>query len=111
MILAHAAVVRNLKSVVYIRGGYQSTLDRLFKKGLLKRDKQSHAFKYRAAKQRKAFIGELIQNVTQDYTLADEDSLLTAFVSLSAEMDNAQLNKLDKLIQDYRATRSPQGKV
>jgi len=96
------------------RGGtlntIQSTLDRLFKKGLLKRKKESHAFQYRAAKQRKAFIGELIQDVTQDFTLGDEDSLLTAFVSLSTEMNEAQLDKLEKLIQDYRSTLSAEEK-
>jgi len=92
------------------RGGslntIQSTLDRLFKKGLLKRDKEGHAFRYRAAKQRKAFIGDLIKDVTQDFTLADEDSLLTAFVSLSSELNQQQLEKLELLIQDYRSNLS-----
>lgn len=92
------------------RGGtlntIQSTLDRLFKKGLLKRDKEGHAFQYRAAKPRKAFIGELIQDVTNDFTLTDEDSILTTFVSLSAELNDEQLDRLDELIQDYRSTIS-----
>jgi predicted transcriptional regulator len=96
------------------RGGtlntIQSTLDRLFKKGLLTRNKESHAFHYRAAKQRKAFIGQLIKDVTQDFTLADEDSVLTAFVSLSSELNEAQLDKLDELIQDYRAKSSKEEK-
>ena len=89
------------------RGGslntIQSTLDRLYKKGLLKRKKESHAFRYRAATHRKAFIGQLIKDVTQEFTDGDEDSLLAAFVSLSAEMDEQQLDKLDKIIQDYRS--------
>lgn len=92
------------------RGGtlntIQSTLDRLFKKGLLTRNKEGHAFQYRAAKQRKEFIGQLIRDVTQDFTFADEDSLLTAFVSLSSELNETQLTKLDKIIQDYRAKNS-----
>lgn len=90
------------------RGGslntIQSTLDRLFKKGLLKRQKESHAFHYRAAKPRKDFIGQLIKDVTEDFTLGDEDSLLTAFVSLSSELNVEQLDKLEKLIQNYRLT-------
>ena len=89
------------------RGGslntIQSTLDRLYKKGLLKRKKESHAYRYRAANQRKAFIGQLIKDVTQEFADDDEDSLLAAFVSLSAEMDEQQLDKLDKIIQDYRS--------
>jgi len=88
------------------RGGtlntIQSTLDRLYKKGLLKREKESHAFQYRAANQRKAFIGQLIRDVTQDFADSDEDSLLAAFVSLSAELDVEQLDKLDTVIQEYR---------
>jgi len=97
------------------RGGtlntIQSTLDRLFKKGLLKRDKEGHAFQYRAAKPRKAFIGELIKDVTHDFTLGDEDSILATFVSLSTELNEEQLDRLEKLIQDYRSTISLEEKV
>tara|TARA_R110002096_G_scaffold377631_2_gene571451 strand:- start:3676 stop:4152 length:477 start_codon:yes stop_codon:yes gene_type:complete len=89
------------------RGGslntIQSTLDRLFKKGLLNRHKESHAYRYQAAQERKEFIGQLIKEVTQDFTLADEDSLLAAFVSLSAELDEKQMDKLEKMIIDYRS--------
>jgi len=96
------------------RGGtlntIQSTLDRLFKKGLLKRNKESHAFQYRAAKHRKAFIGDLVQDVTRDFTLGEEDSLLTTFVSLSNEMNEAQLEQLEKMILDYRSTISSEEK-
>ena len=88
------------------RGGtlntIQSTLDRLFKKGLLLRKKESHAYQYSAAASRKAFIGQLIRDVTRDFTGDNEDSLLAAFVSLSTELDEAQLEKLDKSIQAYR---------
>ncbi|PCI72966.1 MAG: TrmB family transcriptional regulator [Gammaproteobacteria bacterium] len=97
------------------RGGtlntIQSTLDRLFKKGLLSRDKQGHAFQYRAAKQRKAFIGQLIKDITQDFTIGDEDSLLTAFVSLSSELNEGQMDVLEKMIQDYRSKVSKEEKV
>jgi len=97
------------------RGGtlntIQSTLDRLFKKGLLKRDKEGHAFQYRAAKERKAFIGELIKDVTHDFTLGDEDSILAAFVSLSTELNEDQLDRLEKLIQNYRTTKSLEDKA
>ncbi|MBL4729530.1 MAG: BlaI/MecI/CopY family transcriptional regulator [Gammaproteobacteria bacterium] len=88
------------------RGGtlntIQSTLDRLYKKGLLVRKKEGHAFQYSAAASRKAFIGQLIRDVTRDFTGDDEDSLLAAFVSLSTELDESQLEKLDRSIQEYR---------
>lgn len=47
-----------------IRGGslntIQATLDRLFKKGLLHRSKQSHAFIYESAMDKHTFLGKLI---------------------------------------------------
>ncbi len=89
------------------RGGslntIQSTLDRLFKKKLLIRNKVGHAYQYSAATNRKEFIGLLIKDVTYDFTSGDGESLLAAFVSLSAELNEEHLDKLEKLIQDYRS--------
>ena len=90
------------------RGGtlntIQSTLDRLFKKNLLKRDKIGHAFQYRAAKQRKDFIAGLIKDTTDDFTSPDEDTILAAFVSLSSELNEDQLDQLEQLIKNHRLT-------
>ena len=62
----------------------QSTLDRLYKKKLLIRNKAGHAFIYR-------------------YT-DNEDTLLAAFSSLSAEMTETQLQALASLIDQRRAS-------
>lgn len=87
------------------RGGslntIQSTLDRLHKKGVLTREKQGHAYQYRAALDKKAFIGDLIRKVTQDFS-PDNDQLLAAFVSVSAGMDETHLDRLEQLIHDSR---------
>lgn len=87
------------------RGGtlntIQSTLDRLHKKGLLTREKQGHAYHYRAAMDRQTFVGALIRSVTLDFA-NDNDALLAAFVTLSAEHDDKQLARLESLIQTYR---------
>ena len=92
------------------RGGslntIQSTLDRLFKKGLLEREKESYAFRYKAAKERKQFIGELVKDVTKDFTHENEDSLFTAFASLSDEFNEDHIKQLEKLIQDYKQKQS-----
>ncbi len=91
------------------RGGtlntIQSTLDRLFKKGLLQREKESYAFRYKAAKKRKQFLGELIKDVTKDFTDDNEDNLFTAFVSLSDEFNEEQMIQLEKLIQEYKQNK------
>lgn len=87
------------------RGGtlntIQSTLDRLHKKGLLTREKHGHAYQYRAAMDRQTFVGALIREVTHDFA-DDNDALLAAFVTLSAERDDKQLARLESLIQTYR---------
>jgi len=89
-----------------LRGGslntIQSTLDRLYRKGLLRRQKQGHAFQYSAAKPRTAFIEELIKEVTQDFIEGDENNLLAAFASMSGELDDQQFEKLEQMIKLYR---------
>lgn len=88
------------------RGGtlntIQSTLDRLFKKGLLSREKQGHAFRYRAAVGRNEFIGQLINSITSDFGSSNESPLLAAFSSLSSELDNSELDELERLIEEKR---------
>lgn len=92
------------------RGGtlntIQSTLDRLFKKDLLTRQKQGHAYYYRAKVGREELIAQLIQDVAGDFINADEDSLIAAFSSVSAGLDDEKLSQLEKLIQQQRQLRS-----
>lgn len=87
------------------RGGtlntIQSTLDRLHKKGILRREKQGHAFQYSAAMEKETFLGQLIRNVTQDFS-DDHNHLLAAFVNLSAELDETHLDRLEVLIRNSR---------
>jgi predicted transcriptional regulator len=89
------------------RGGslntIQSTLDRLFKKGLLQREKHGHAFQYMAAVERQTFIGQLIRDITSDFSATDENPLLAAFTSMSSEFNEDQLEELERLIDAQRA--------
>lgn len=89
------------------RGGtlntIQSTLDRLYRKGLLVRKKKSHAYYYSAALSRSEFIGLLVRNVTRDFITEGEDNLVAAFVSLSADMDEEQLADLESVIRDFES--------
>ena len=80
----------------------QSTLDRLFKKGLLTRQKQSHSYYYRAKLDRNELIAQLIQDVTSDFISKDEDSLMAAFTSVSAGLDDEKLLQLQTLIHQQR---------
>lgn len=97
------------------RGGslntIQSTLDRLFKKGLLSREKQGHAFQYRAAVDRNTFMGQLINDITNDFSGSNENSLLAAFASLSSSLDESQLDELERMIDARRSSAKSDGQV
>jgi predicted transcriptional regulator len=90
-----------------LRGGslntIQSTLDRLFKKGILAREKIGHAFHYRSAVDRNQFIGQLIKDITDDYSGGGKSPLLAAFASMSTSLDDEQLDELERLIEQRRA--------
>ena len=91
------------------RGGtlntIQSTLDRLFKKDLLNRTKQGHAYFYFAKVDRDALVAKLISNVTSDFVDEGEHSLIAAFSSASSNLDDSQLDKLEQLIEQQRQLR------
>ena len=83
----------------------QSTLDRLFKKQLLSRTKQGHAYYYRAKVDRDALLATLISSVTSDFVTEGEHSLIAAFSSASSNLNDAQLDKLEQLIEQQRQLR------
>ncbi|MFA0812709.1 BlaI/MecI/CopY family transcriptional regulator [Microbulbifer epialgicus] len=90
------------------RGGslntIQSTLDRLYKKGLLSREKLGHAFQYSPAVERYEFVGQLIQDVTREF-VDDENGLVAAFTSISSELSESQLEQLEQLIESQKVKR------
>jgi predicted transcriptional regulator len=97
------------------RGGtlntIQSTLDQLYKKRLLSREKRGYAFHYQAAVDRSAVIGQLITDITSDYGSTSASPLLAAFASMSSDLNNAQLDELERLIEEKRsASRARQTK-
>lgn len=92
------------------RGGtlntIQSTLDRLYKKKLLRREKRGHAYVYSAGCTRSEFIGRLVRSVTEDFVQPGEDDLLAAFVSLTTDLKEPQLSKLEATIREYEASHA-----
>ncbi|MEC8327094.1 MAG: BlaI/MecI/CopY family transcriptional regulator [Pseudomonadota bacterium] len=96
------------------RGGslntYQSTLERLYKKGLLSRHKEGHAFHYKARVERHELIGQLIKSITTDFVGEDDgNSLIAAFSSMSSEFNVEQLDKLESLIEQQKLKLKQQG--
>jgi predicted transcriptional regulator len=84
----------------------QSTLERLFKKKLLARQKISHAYVYRAAVNRDELMSRLIKDVVQTLSKENTDGMLAAFVDIAARTDDAHLDRLEQLINEYRSNRA-----
>ena len=81
----------------------QSALERLFRKGLLRRDKVSHAYEYSARVTRGELVGRLVEATVQRVGGSRPETLLSAFVDLAARADVDQLAELEALIARRRA--------
>jgi|TARA_B100000700_G_scaffold328756_1_gene447673 predicted transcriptional regulator len=80
----------------------QTTLDRLYKKQLLDRTKQGHAYFYSPRVEREGLIATLIDNVTRDFTANDENVFINAFQSYSGQFEAQELDALESMIQAQR---------
>jgi predicted transcriptional regulator len=83
----------------------QSTLERLFKKRLLTRQKISHAYIYRAVISRDELMGRMIKDVVKTISKENTDGMLAAFVDIAAHSDESHLDRLEQLINEYRLKR------
>jgi len=81
----------------------QSTLERLFKKKLLTRKKVSYAYVYKTAVARDELMGQMINDVVNTISKDNTDGMLAAFVDIAARTDDAHLDRLEKLINEYRS--------
>lgn len=91
------------------RGGtlntIQTTLDRLFKKKLLLREKSGHAYFYHPAQSKSELLGMLINDVTKDFVSGEDSCLIAAFDSVSSDISDKELDELAKLIELRRSER------
>lgn len=84
----------------------QSTLERLFRKGLLGREKVSHAYVYSPLVQREELMTQLIDEVVKTLSDGKTDYLLSAFVDYAARADESSLDRLEQLIAQRREIES-----
>jgi predicted transcriptional regulator len=82
-----------------------TTLDRLFKKGLLAREKQGNAFVYRAAISRDAYHRRLIEEAVGALLARSADPVLAGFVDAAAASDEKNLGRLERLIAERRKAK------
>lgn len=100
---AHAALSRgsgrSLNTV-------QSTLDRLHRKGILRRAKQGRAFRYAAVMAREELLVSCVHTIADKLGGLDRSALMAAFMTLEGETP-ADLDRLQALIDAQRA-RDPE---
>lgn len=81
----------------------QTTLDRLFRKALLSREKRSHAFVYSPRCDRAGYHRLVMENVLPE----PGEAVLTAFVDLAASADPENLRRLEELIEARKRSGKP----
>jgi len=82
-----------------------SALERLFKKGLVARHKVSHAYRYQQRIGRDEFAARRVLDAAGGMKSLSDTGLLSAFVDLVADVDDAALDRLEALIAEKRSER------
>jgi predicted transcriptional regulator len=80
----------------------QSTLKRLFEKGLLERDKISHAHVYRPSMTRVEFERSALQELVQGLLRGEAAGMVAAFVDLTERAGPEHLERLEALVVERR---------
>ena len=81
----------------------QSTLERLYRKTYIDRIKQGHAFTYYAAVSRGKLLGRMLGYVIQLLHDGRMETILSSFVQVAADMDDASLDDLETLIRRQKS--------
>jgi len=80
----------------------QSTLKRLFEKGILERDKVSHAHVYRPRVSREEFHRGLLGQLVGGLMRGQADAVVSAFVDLTERAGPEHLARLEALVAERR---------
>ena len=81
-----------------------TTLDRLFKKGLLLRHKDGMAFVYEPAMSKDDYRRRVLERTISGLITkkSDADPVLAAFVDAAADVDETNLDRLEEFIAERR---------
>jgi predicted transcriptional regulator len=80
----------------------QSAMERLYRKGLLRRTKIGHAYRYEAACSREQLGAELVRSVVDRVLRGRTSDALAAFVDLAARAGADELEHLERLVAAQR---------
>jgi predicted transcriptional regulator len=86
----------------------QSTLERLHRKSLLGREKISHAYVYAPRIKREELMSAMIVELVGSLGKPQSSSMLSAFVDFAVRADQTNLDRLEALIADRRASQEAQ---
>jgi predicted transcriptional regulator len=87
------------------RNTIQSTLERLFRKGLAQRRKIGRAYEYRASLSRREWLTRTLSGLLEATPGTDAQLVLSAFVDLVERTGEASLDALEDLVQRRRRER------
>ena len=97
--------VRDVKARLKSKPAYttvMTTLDRLYRKGLLARTKNGQAFVYLPAMDRAEYQRRVVQAAVAPLLAEGGSAVLAAFVDAAAEVGDENLAKLERLIAARR---------
>jgi predicted transcriptional regulator len=80
----------------------QSTLKRLFEKGLLERDKEGRAFVYSPRVDRRELTERSVGEVVDELADGEMEVALQAFVGVADEAGEETLDELERLIEAHK---------
>ncbi len=83
----------------------QSTLERLYRKALVRRHKRGHAYIYSAALGRPELLGRLLGGVIRQLHTGSLDPILSSFIDFAARVDETTLDRLDEMLHQRRLER------
>jgi predicted transcriptional regulator len=83
----------------------QSTLERLHRKGLARRKRVSHAYRYEPVLSREEFRARAVAVAAGELKGAAASGVLAAFVDLAAKADHGNLDRLEALVKKARAQK------
>jgi predicted transcriptional regulator len=79
-----------------------TTMDRLFRKGILQRDKDGVAWRYSPRLSKSEFERNLACSLASDILASHGENALAGFVDAAAELDDALLDRLRQMIEERR---------
>jgi len=79
-----------------------TTLDRLYRKGLLARSRDGMAYVYRPAMTRDEYHRRIVAAAMGELVASSTEPALAAFVDVAAELDEDNLGRLERLIAARR---------